>query len=195
MNKLLLLFVGCFLLNCFAGADEHLTFNNIPIDGSIDNFVKALALQDSGLVKINTYPDGVMLADTLRLEVVTVNTYEDGNVCMVQNVIYFLCDYENLTWEYIYSFYIDTKEFLLKRGEVLLKEVNEISNLSDEQCLDVIKNNRGKLYSAFDAGTGWHVLMLVGENTKERCFYGFQTLFIDKKNSGIVDFAAVYSQF
>lgn len=188
-----MLFVDVFLLNWFAGADEHLTFMNIPIDGSIDNFVKAI--QDSGLVKINTYPDCVMLADTLRIEVVTVNTCEDGNVCMVQNVIRFPCDYEDLTWEYIYSFYTDTKKFLLKSGEVLLKEVNEISNLSDEQCLDVIKNNRGKLYSAFDAGTGWHVLRFVGENTKERCFYGFQMLFIDKKNSGIVDFAAVYSQF
>ena len=44
MKKLLLL-LACWVICLFANAQEHLKFKNIPIDGSVENFVQKLKLQ------------------------------------------------------------------------------------------------------------------------------------------------------
>ena len=110
MKKVLILLAILMVgLTSFAQTDAHLTFKGVPIDGTLDNFVKELVQKDFTLDKSSDTEaklHGTFAGySNCKLEVFTLKQKD-----LVSSVSVFFTSYK--TWEDLYKVYSDLRGLL-----------------------------------------------------------------------------------
>ena len=177
MKKMILL-LATLSICCWVGAQEHLKFKNISMDGAKKTFVSELQKNDFHLVEdldFGTSMRGRLLNKRVNI---LVMSNSEGNVCRIFATFDTPENWTNLKMD----FYTLLRSLSFKYGEAveLHQEFQLPFSDGDGREMEALKRGRGRWYARFEPEEG-AIHMMISNNpmTQEP---GIMLLYEDKIN-------------